>query len=150
MITKEQINGILEEKLQGSPLFVVGLNILPGNRIEVFLDGDHGVTIDDCSMISRFIESQLDRETEDFDLEVSSAGLSRPLAFPRQYRKNTGRGLQLTLNDGQKISGILKTAHDTGIELLIPAVKKTRQPEQLIQISYSDIKKALVEISFKP
>jgi ribosome maturation factor RimP len=149
MITKEQINGILEEKLQGSPLFVVGLNILPGNRIEVFLDGDHGVTIDDCSMVSRFIESQLDREAEDFDLEVSSAGLSRPLTFPRQYRKNTGRGLQLMLSDGQKINGILKMADDMGIELVIPAVKKTRQPEQLIKISYSDIKKALVEISFK-
>lgn len=107
MILKEQIIEIINQKINGTHLFLVDVKILPGNRIEVFVDGDNGLGINECVDLSRHIEKSLDREVEDFSLEVSSPGATQPLKLSRQYIKHVGRDLELKLNDGTTISGNL-------------------------------------------
>lgn len=107
MIVKGQITEIINEKINGTHLFLVDLKVLPGNRIEVFIDGDNGLGINDCVDLSRHIEKSLNRDIEDFSLEVSSPGATQPLKLSRQYIKHVGRDLELKLNDGTSITGTL-------------------------------------------
>ena len=79
MITKEKILDIIQQKIEEDNYFIVEVDIKPGGRIVVLIDGDEGVSIDYCISISRLIEQSLDRDTEDFELEVSSPGLGQPL-----------------------------------------------------------------------
>ena len=96
MTFKEKVEGLLNQGLEENPsLFLVDLNISDSYKITVTLDGDNGVTLQDCIDISRAIEHNLDREENDFSLEVASAGLSTPLKMVRQYRKNLGRILKI-------------------------------------------------------
>jgi ribosome maturation factor RimP len=114
MITKEQIVKLAEEKIEGTELFLIDVKVLPGNKIEVFVDGDKGLAIKDCMEISRHIEKNLDREKEDFSLEVSSPGATVPLKMGRQYIKHLGRDLEVLLNNGEKIEGKLTEANAEG------------------------------------
>jgi ribosome maturation factor RimP len=107
MILKEQIAGLINEKIDGTHLFLIDVKVLPGNKIEVFIDGDNGLGINDCVDLSRHIEKSLDREVEDFSLEVSSPGATRPLKLSRQYIKHVGKDFELKLNDGSIITGTL-------------------------------------------
>lgn len=107
MILKEQIIGIINEKINGTHLFLIDVKVLPGNKIEVFVDGDNGLGINDCVDLSRHIEKSLDREVEDFSLEVSSPGATQPLKLSRQYIKHVGRDFELKLNDGSVFTGTL-------------------------------------------
>jgi ribosome maturation factor RimP len=107
MILKEQIAKLIDEKINGTHLFLIDVKVLPGNKIEVFIDGDNGLGINDCVDLSRHIEKSLDREVEDFSLEVSSPGATQPLKLSRQYIKHIGRDFELKLNDGTQISGTL-------------------------------------------
>ena len=86
----DKIRNIAEEELAEGSLFLVEVNITPGNEIEVVIDSDGSVDIDDCVALSRAIEERLDREEEDFELTVTSAGIGRPLRLLRQYRKLIG------------------------------------------------------------
>jgi ribosome maturation factor RimP len=97
------IKELVDRHLSGTDRFLVDVLIKPGNRIYVFIDGDHGVTIDDCVKISRMLEAELDREREDFELNVSSSGADQPLRMPRQYPKNIGRSLHIKLAEPQEI-----------------------------------------------
>jgi ribosome maturation factor RimP len=87
MIDKTKINQLIDEVLADSPLFLVDLKVSGRNQILVYLDGDNGVPISSCVQVSRHIESSLDREVEDFELEVSSIGVDKPLVMPRQFKK---------------------------------------------------------------
>lgn len=107
MILKEQIAELVNEKINGTHLFLIDIKVLPGNKIEVYIDGDNGLGINDCVDISRHIEKSLDREVEDFSLEVSSPGATQPLKLSRQYIKHIGRDLELKMNDGSMITGKL-------------------------------------------
>lgn len=107
MILKERIIGIINEKINGTHLFLIDVKVLPGNKIEVFVDGDNGLGINDCVDLSRHIEKSLDREVEDFSLEVSSPGATQPLKLSRQYIKHVGRDFELKLNDGSVFTGTL-------------------------------------------
>jgi ribosome maturation factor RimP len=107
MILKEQIIELINEKINGTHLFLIDVKVLPGNKIEVFVDGDNGLGINDCVDLSRHIEKSLDREVEDFSLEVSSPGATQPLKLSRQYIKHVGRDLELKLNDGTLFTGKL-------------------------------------------
>lgn len=98
---------MVNEKINGTHLFLVDLKVLPGNRIEVFIDSDNGLGINDCVDLSRHIEKSLNRDIEDFSLEVSSPGATQPLKLSRQYIKHVGRDLELKLNDGTSITGTL-------------------------------------------
>ncbi|MBW6459228.1 MAG: ribosome assembly cofactor RimP [Bacteroidales bacterium] len=140
---------MMEAHLSGSDKFLVEVLVKPGNRIYVFIDGDHGVTIDDCVKASRFLESGLDREQEDFELNVSSAGADHPIMMPRQYLKNIGRQLRILQKDGQELKGKLLATDEKGITLEIKGDKKVKTPTAPAFIEYENIQDAKVILSFK-
>lgn len=145
------VNGFLAER---EDLFLIETKISPSQDITVVLDGDNGVTIQDCLDASRAIEFNLDREEEDFSLQVMSAGLSEPLVTPRQFRKNIEREIEVWLNNDQEIKGELAAVSETDFTLIL----RYRRPkivgkgkEDVVEerkISYNDIKKALVVVKF--
>ena len=112
----------------------------------VDIDGDNGVNIDDCIELSRAIEGNLNRDEEDFELNVSSAGADQPLKLTRQYRKNVGRDLEVVTLDGEKAEGVLEDASDEGIVLRTHGTKK--QAPETLRFAYRDIKSAKVAIKF--
>lgn len=117
MITKEHILSLANDHLNGSPIFVTGVRISSDNQINVFIDGDEGVTISDCVALSRAIEGSLDRGKDDFALDVSSHGATTPLILPRQYKKHIGRTFEIKLVDGTKTEGDLVSFDDEALEL---------------------------------
>jgi ribosome maturation factor RimP len=154
MISKEKVESLIAEKLASGEYFVVSLDISTSNRIKLFVDSMKGITIEECVEFSRAIEHNLDREIEDFDLEVSSPGLDLPLKVHQQYIKNIGRYLSITTNENQKIKGLLKKVDEKLI--VVEVEQKTKIEGQknklLIKveqiIAFDDIKKALVIIKF--
>jgi ribosome maturation factor RimP len=151
MITEAKVMKLIEAHLAGGELFLVDLIIKPGNQISVFIDGDHGVTIEGCRGINHYLNESLDRDTEDFDLTVSSAGADRPLKLPRQFKKNIGKALDVVTKTGEKISGLVLKADESGIELEIAPVKKTKKDKEIkiMSLNFSDIKSAKEVITFK-
>ena len=102
---------------QHSNIFLVDLKISDDKSIKIILDGDKEVNVKDCIDISRSIEGALDRDQEDFSLEVASAGVGSPLKFPRQYHKNLGRKLEVISTEGLKFEGDLTHVKEDAIEL---------------------------------
>lgn len=150
MIDEGMIRKLVVEKLGETGTFLTDVVVKQGNSIHVFIDGDQGVTIDDCVALSRHIESNLNRDEEDFNLQVSSAGVDQPLKFARQYVKNIGRKLCIELKDGVLITGKLLAANNEKIQVQTEA-KKGRKiiAGDTIEFNYTEIVKALCLISFK-
>jgi ribosome maturation factor RimP len=117
MTDKEHIKGLVEEFIKGTELFLVAVKVSSANRITVLTDKKDGITIEECAAIHRHIEKNLDREKEDFELQVSSPGLDLPFGVIKQYYKNEGRKVEVTDNDGTKYSGMLKNVTEGGFEL---------------------------------
>jgi len=146
----ELLNKALEEK---ESLFLIDFTVDTGNKIRVILDGDEGVNLSDCMAVSRAIEHNLDREEEDFSLEVTSAGATSPLELPRQYKKNIGRKLEVKTSENT-FEGNLTAATDESITL----EWKAREPKPIgkgkhtvqkkEEIVFSDIKEAKVVLKF--
>ena len=156
MIKAALIRSYLEEEQAQSGRFVVDVTVSAGNRIVVYMDSLKGVTLDECIQVSRFLESKLDREVEDFELEVSSPGLDKPLKLPVQYEKNVGRMLEVLKTDGIKITGRLEALlPEGGIRLASEkAVKdgktgKKKKESEMLEIKFEEIKTAKVVISLK-
>lgn len=154
MIFKEKVNSLLQEVLEERPsLFLIDLTITEAFKVMITLDDDNGVVLQDCIDISRAIESKLDREEQDYSLEVASVGVGSPLKMTRQYIKNIGRTLIVTTNT-EKIEAELVDANEDFIILSWKARepkkvgkgKETVQKEQ--QIPYTDIKEAVVTVTF--
>ena len=146
MIEKIKILELVNKALEGSDKFLVSLKITPDNRIYVDIDGDNGVTIDDCIALSRAIEGQLDRNEEDFALDVSSAGADQPLKLHRQYVQNIGREVEALAADGVKTVGTLTEAGDEEFTLHVAGTKK--QPPRDERLRYADMKSVRVVIKF--
>jgi ribosome maturation factor RimP len=155
MITKDQIEKIITSKIETEGLFLVDITISSANHISVFIDGDKGVTIDQCAELSRFIEQSLNRDEEDFELDVSSAGLDLPLKVQKQYIKNIGRLVDIVLIKGNKISGVLKNANNTGVDIEVEksVLIEGKKRKQLVTVtesySYTDIKSTKIVVSFR-
>lgn len=145
----EKIHDLVEKVLEGTDIFLVELIVLPGNKFIVYIDGDHGVTIQDCQSINRSIVGNFDRDKEDFELTVSSAGLDHPLKSERQYKKNIGQDLNVITLDGNKVEGTLAgvSDHDIEIEHRVKNPKKEIQKPNTI-VSFSQIKTAKIIIKF--
>lgn len=152
---KDKVNKLLQEVLEEEQsLFLISKEITSGNKIVVVIDGDNGVTLNDCMKVSRHIEHNLDREEEDFSLEVYSSGVSEGLQHIRQYKKNVGRKLEVKTVDNKTVEGKLVAADDEKIKLQwkarepkpIGKGKVTVQKEQ--EITYKDIVKAKVMVTF--
>lgn len=155
MITKEQIENLIKPKIDEEDLFQVEVTVSSSNKISVFIDGDKGVTIDQCMALSRFIEQNLNRDDEDYELDVSSAGLDLPLKVQRQYIKNIGRSVAIILKNGQKLTGKLVNANDDGINLevekniILEGKKRKQRIVEIMPLSYSDIKSTKIVVSFR-
>lgn len=124
MIDKNELIRLAEEKLASSTLFLVDVDVKPGNLIVIEIDSDDSVGIDDCVELSRYLEDALDREKEDFELEVGSAGITSPLKVLRQYRKYIGKEVEMLLTKGVKVSGVLKFADENGIVIVVAKMVK--------------------------
>lgn len=141
MYNSGEIKALIDGNLHNSEIFWVDVHVNPENHIIVVLDGDKGVKIDDCKKISRLIEGTLDREIEDYDLEVTSFGIGKPLKMLRQYLANLGRKAEVILADGMKYTGRLQSANETEIVLNNENKKKKKKNENTIQtIKFQDIK----------
>jgi ribosome maturation factor RimP len=117
MIEKETIQAISEEFMKGTDLFLVAVKVSSANRITVLADKKESITIDECAALHRHIENSLDREKEDFELQVSSPGLDLPFSVIQQYYKNEGRKVEVVDTDGVKYTGKLKNITSGGFEL---------------------------------
>lgn len=152
MITKEVIQKIVEEKLSDS-MFIVEVTVGLGNAISVVIDSDHGLSIDKCIEMSRHIEHQFDRDVEDFSLEVSSPGLTQPFKVLRQYLKNLGKEVEVVTLKGEKLSGVLTSAGETGftIEATTSSKKdgKKTVESKTAEFSWQEIKTVKTVITFK-
>ncbi|MDR1791997.1 MAG: ribosome assembly cofactor RimP [Bacteroidales bacterium] len=146
-IEKGTISRLAEAAIADTSMFVGEIKIKPNNLIFVILDGDDGVTVADCIKVSRYIESHLDREEEDFELQVSSFGIGQPLKLPRQYKKNIGRKISIETEDGNIDKGRLIFADDQKISIEIAGKKKKDLPSQK-EYLLSAVKKAKIEIEF--
>lgn len=154
MISADSVKGYIEEELRRNDLFLIDLTVGNANRIKVIIDSLEGITVDECARLSRIIENKLDREKEDFDLEVTSPGLHRPLVFPFQYMKHIGRQIEvLTLSD-QKIKGTLKHVDEEKIEVETEAkmkIKGKKKKEIIVKrfpVNFNEIRSAKVVITF--
>jgi len=147
---KELLETALEER---QDLFLIDFSIQGDNQIKVIIDGDNGVLVEDCMFVSRAIEHNLDREEQDFGLEVMSAGATAPLVHTRQYKRHVNRVLDVK-TASEQIEGILTEATDTNINL----EWKVREPKPIgkgkvtvkkqATIAYENIVEAKVMIKF--
>ncbi len=165
-MNKETIHTLLEEALAlrnearaaagaAADLFEVDTIVSPRNVIRVFIDAESGVSIEDCVPVSRHIEGGLDRDKEDFEIEVSSAGLDRPLKKARQYKKNIGRRLKLVDRENNTWKGTVVSADDEGVTLHcdMPKGRKNKAAAEAGEnpdryFAYGQIKEARIEIVF--
>lgn len=115
MIGQKEIEKLINESLQDTDLFLVELVISQANNIQVFIDGDTQVSVNDCVQLSRAIESSLDRDEEDFELHVSSAGLDLPLQKKRQYKKHLNKMLKIKTKEEEMLILRLESVNDSGI-----------------------------------
>lgn len=155
MTFKEKVKQLLDKALEENEhLFLIDLDFSETNKISVVLDGDLGVNLQDCINVNKFLDSGLEGEEVDFSLEVASAGISSPLKLVRQYKKNIGRTLKIkTISQGD-FEATLSDANEENATLSWSA----REPKEIgkgkvtvqktITIPYSDIKEAVVIISF--
>lgn len=155
MLSENTVKNLIQNGLEERPdLFLIDLKIGADNKISVVIDGDNGVTVEDCIFMSRAIEHNLDREEEDFSLDVASAGATSLLINKRQYKKNIGRTLEVKANPDVKIEGVLTAVN--GDEVTFEW--KTREPKPVgkgkitvnkqAKIKYDDILEAKVIIKF--
>ena len=139
MIDTERIREIIDEKLAGTDLFLVGIRQSPSNEIEITIDSDTSVGIDACAELSRAVEAQFDRDEEDFSLTVMSAGIGSELKSLRQYRKLAGKSAEVLLTSGVKILAKLEEVTDEGITLSYEEKQAVegKKKKQLVKVTRS-------------
>ena len=155
MIDKQQVIDLTNEWLADKEYFLVDVVISKDDKITVEIDHAEGVWIEDCADLSRHIESSLSRETEDYELEVGSAGLGQPFKVVQQYQNHIGLEVEVLTKDGRKLKGILKDANDSDFTVTISKKEKpegAKRPvlvEEDLQFTYDSIKYTKYIINFK-
>lgn len=155
MIDKRVIEQLAEEKLASSSNYLVSVEVQPGNVIVVEIDNDEAVSIDDCVELSRYIEEHLDRDAEDFELEVGSAGITSPFKVLRQYEKNVGNEVEVLTRNGVKLTGVLKSADEDSFVVTVTRQVKPEGAKRKITVeedqtyTYNEIKYTKYLIRFK-
>lgn len=153
MIEKSKIAKIAEDFLSEEQ-FLVSVSISSSNKIEVVIDSDKGINIESCIKLSKAIEETLDRNTEDFELQVASAGLGQPFQVYRQYVKNIGSEVEVVQTDGSKLLGVIKSVSELGFQL--ETTQKIKQEGknkkelvvQTIELNFEAIKTVKNSIKF--
>ena len=158
MINKKKIEELALERIAelDKDLFIVEISISASNSIRVEIDSAFGnVAIEDCISVSRNIEHNLDREEQDFELQVSSPGLDKPFRVVQQYKKNVGREVKLTPVNGVKLEGVLKTADDNGVVIETTRKERLEGKKKKVTVveehpfNYDEIKETKIVITFK-
>ena len=155
MIEKKTVCQIVDEWLEGKDYFLVEVNISPDDKIVVEIDHKEGVWIEDCVDLSRYIESRLDREQEDYELEVGSAGIGQPFKVLQQYLAHTGEEVEVKNKDHSKLHGILEEAEENHLTLTIlkkvkeEGAKRPKMVSEDLKFSYEDINYTKYLITFK-
>ena len=155
MISTEKIKQIVGQKLADDGVFIVELTVDDSNAIRLVVDKKEGVDIDYCVALTNLIEDNLDRDAEDFDLEVSSAGIGCELKVLGQYEKNLGNEVEVTYPNGSHKKGILISADNDGFEVdieekvAVEGQKKKQTVKNRYRYAYSEVKKVIDIISFK-
>lgn len=154
MIDKEALEKFVTGELAGTGLFLTDLQVTADNRITVEIDSMENVDIDRCIELTRAIEREFDRDKEDYELEVGSAGLTSPFKVKAQYEKNIGNDVECLTSDGRKLHGVLKSADDNGFVLLVEekvkkeGVKKPVTEEREIPLTYDKVKYTKYDLKF--
>ena len=154
IMDQELVKRLVDEAIQeNESLFLIDLKFLPNNKIQVVVDGDHGVNLNECVRVSRHVEHNLDREKEDFALEVTSPDITQPLSVECQYQKNINRILSIKTEE-ENFEGTLVSVNHEGVVLQWkarepkPIGKGKRTVEKRAEIAYRNIKEAKVKITF--
>lgn len=154
MLDKKELTDFVEKQLEGTGYFLTDLTISPTNEIKVEIDSLTPGDIEECVRLTRAIEGAFDRDTEDYDLEVGTAGLTSPLKVRRQYEKYIGQDLEVLTTDGRKLHGMLRTVSDDDFTLSVKQkVKKEGMKKPVIEtedltIPFSLVKKAIYDLKF--
>jgi ribosome maturation factor RimP len=153
MISKELIENLVKQKIEGTDIYIVDISISSSNKIIVEIDKPDGIFINDCIAISRHIENNLDREKEDFELMVSSPGIDQPFKILKQYQKYIGKKVSTKTKEGKKIVGILEDANEEEIKLSeeikekVPGKTKKIKIKKEYVIPFKDIKETKLVIT---
>ena len=155
MIDKRIVSGIVNEWLEDKEYFLVDVAVSSDDKIVVEIDHTEGVWIDDCVELSRFIESKLDREEEDYELEVGSAGIGQPFKVLQQYLIHIGQEVEVLTKQGQKLEGVMKDANEENFTVTIQkkvkpeGAKRPKLVDEDVTFTYEEIKYTKYLISFK-
>ncbi len=157
MIDKTLISSIVEEQLAGTDCFPVEVKVSPSNVITVEIDSMSGVDIDTCARLTRAIEEKVDRDVEDYELEVGSAGLTSPFKVARQYEKNIGNEIEVLTRDGRKLSGVLQSLSPEADAFTMTIKEKVKEPgkkrpvivDTPVELKIADTKSVRYQINFK-
>lgn len=150
MLNKNNIAAVIEKFIGGTDKFLVEVEVSSGNVVDVYVDGDEGISISECVKISRHIGSKFDRDLEDYELRVSSPGLSRPFKLRRQYAKYINREIKVVLNNGDDVKGNLLEYSDEKLVIeCFSKGKKKNADKVLMNIDFNEVKEAKPVISFK-
>ena len=155
MIDKNVVTRIVEEWLEGKDYFLVDVTVTPDDKIVVEIDHAEGVWIDDCVDLSRYIESKLNREVEDYELEVNTAGIGLPFKVLQQYIIHIGKDVEVLDKDGKKWTGVLAEANEANFTITVQTkvkpegAKRPKLVEQNVTFTYDEIKYTKYLISFK-
>ena len=155
MIETNVVTRIVEEWLDGKDYFLVDVSVSPDDKIVVEIDHADGVWIDDCVDLSRYIESRLSREDEDYELEVGSAGIGQPFKVLKQYQIYIGKEVEVMDNTGKKWKGVLADANEENFTVTMTVkvkpegAKRPKLVEQNVTFTYDEIKYTKYLISFK-
>lgn len=155
MISVQQIEKIVTEKFSGTPIYIVEVKVSAGNKIVVFFDNEIGkITLQDCVDLSRYVESKLNRDEEDFELEVSSPGMDEPFRNFKQYLKNSGREVSVITKSGMKYIGMLSEVSPEKINIETKTTEKVegKKGRQTIinkrEINFNEIKETKLVLNF--
>lgn len=155
MIEKNVVKQLVDQWLEGKDYFMTDLTISADDRIVVEIDHKDGVWIEDCVELSRFIENGLNRDEEDFELEVGSAGIGQPFKVVRQYENNVGEPVEVLTEAGKKLTGILKDADENGFtisveeKVKVEGEKRPKLTEVDYHFGYDEVKYTKYLITFK-
>lgn len=155
MIDKAKLTQVVEDAIKGTDMFPVDIRISADNRVVIELDSETGMDIDACAAVTRKIEAEFDRDVEDYELEVGSAGLTSPFKVKAQYMKNLGNEVEVVTRDGRKLQGVLASVGADDFTLEVPTkVKHEGAKRPVIEqvhhvIAFENVKTAKYVINFK-
>lgn len=157
MIDKNQLTQTVEDAIAGTDIFLVDVRVSPKNEITVEIDSPEGIDIDTCAGITRKIEAAFDRDVEDYELEVGSAGLTSPFKVRGQYLKNIGNEVEVLTRDGRKLKGTLTSVSPDGAEFTIEVTRKVKEPgakrpvmvAEPVTLAVADCKQVAYHFDFK-